>query len=89
VIDERARVARAGAASLREVGGQAVLVAPLRLETIVLNDVGARVWRLAGRSLGEIVDRVAADTGEPRERVLADVRAFVAELAAEGLLEVR
>jgi len=46
------------------------------------------VWRLIDgtRSEAQIVAELAADYGEPAERVAADVTAFLGELRTAGLL---
>ncbi|MCB2263472.1 MAG: PqqD family peptide modification chaperone [Candidatus Thiosymbion ectosymbiont of Robbea hypermnestra] len=50
--------------------------------------IGAECWRLlaAGLSITEIAERLAATYAAPRERVLADISALIAELCENGLL---
>lgn len=50
-----------------------------------INAMGSRIWSEldAGHSLQEIIDVLAAEYDAPRERVEADVRAFVAQLASK------
>ena len=69
-------------------------------ETIVLNLESGQYYglnRTAGRMLeliGEIgevdavADRVAEETGESKERVVADLHAFCSSLTDRGLIEV-
>ncbi len=63
----------------------------LNVETGVyygLNELGARVWSLLGSGHGEaeIVDRLAGEFDVERATLEADVRAFLADLAAAGLI---
>lgn len=50
---------------------------------------GAECWRLlaAGLSITEIAERLATSYAAPRERVLADISALIAELRENGLLQ--
>lgn len=54
-----------------------------------LDPVGARIWSLlaAGHSATEICDRLEADFDVSRERLEADVRRFIADLAAQRLIQ--
>lgn len=47
------------------------------------NAMGSRIWTEleAGRSLQDIVDTLVAEYDAPRERIEADVRAFIEQLA--------
>lgn len=52
------------------------------------NPIGAQVWQLleAQHSRADIVGRLAADYNVSIERAESDVAAFIADLAAHGLL---
>ena len=59
----------------------------MHLETgrmCAINAMGSRIWTEldAGRTFPEIVDVIAAEYDAPRERIEADVRAFVTQLAS-------
>ena len=60
---------------------------------LAANATGARIWQLIEhqRTPGEIARQLAAEYGISEERAAADVAAFVAALAARGLVscEVR
>ncbi len=68
--------------------GDAVYVAPLPDGPIlVLRDVSALAWRgVCAADVDEMVRRVAQATGEAVADIDADLRAFVDELRARGLL---
>ncbi len=65
-----------------------VLCEPVREQVVLLNEVGAAVWELCDGSVtvGEIAALLAGHTGADRERVAADVRAFVEDLVSRGFL---
>lgn len=55
---------------------------------VVLSESARVIWAMALTSdAGELVDRVAAASGQDAVAIAADVEAFVAELTARGLLE--
>ena len=60
----------------------------LQVETgriCALNAVASRIWTEidAGRSFEEIVERLAAEYEAPRDRIAADVRAFLLQLVRQ------
>ena len=59
------------------------------MDAYELDPVGVAVWTLCdgGHTEEQIVDEVAATWGTKREVVSRDVRSFVGELTAAGLLE--
>lgn len=79
---------------LQRVGGQDLLV-PLGAKVremnalVVLNPVGRHVWELLAedRTPEEVAAAVAARFAVGPERARADVRAFLADLGAKGLVE--
>jgi hypothetical protein len=56
-----------------------------------LNATGGRMWQLLreGRSPEEVVEAVAREHGETRERVEADLSKLVRDLENEGLIRQR
>jgi hypothetical protein len=72
----------------REVDAETVLLDLASGRYFDLDDTGSWVWRrlAAGARLGEVVDELAAEYDAPRERLAADVVAFVAELERERLV---
>ena len=72
----------------RRVGEETVL---LDLESGLyfgVDQVGQRVWELAGggRSLGEVIDVIVSEFEVQRSQAEADVLEFAATLVARGLL---
>jgi hypothetical protein len=55
-----------------------------------LNPVAARIFAalIDAKSIGVAVDALAAEYGQPRERIAADVQRFLADLLERGLIEV-
>jgi pyrroloquinoline quinone biosynthesis protein D len=75
-------------ASFSRVGADYVLLDPAGTHLRGLNATGARVWELVDgrRSVQEIAQALASAWSLPAEQALADVRAFLAALAAKGLI---
>jgi hypothetical protein len=71
---------------IAEEGGLVVL--PGRAEVKVLNPVGIRIYGLldGAHSVGEIADVIAAEYEVGETEALNDVRAFLDELHAHGML---
>ena len=55
-----------------------------------LNRTAGRMFELLGEAgeVDAVADQVAEETGESKERVLADLRALCASLADRGLIEI-
>ena len=72
---------------IADEGGLVVL--PGRAEVKVLNPVGIRIFGLLDgtHSVGEIVDVIAAEYEVAETDAREDVRAFLAQLEAHGMLE--
>jgi len=81
----------------RKVGGEGVVVQQSAGEVLVVNGVGARVLELldprreegglpAGRSLGELLQRLAEEYEAPRDRIERDVRGFLDEVTELGVV---
>ena len=75
----------------RVIEEQALVVSPRSGLVYPLNPVGTRCWELADgtRSPTEIVAIIVEEFEAPREQIERDVRQFIAELEAKGLLEMR
>lgn len=56
-----------------------------------LNATGGRMWQLLreGRPPADVVEIVAAEQGEARERIAADLSQLVEDLEREGLVRSR
>ena len=65
-----------------------VLVHPVQGKVRVLNPVGARVWEFADgqRTLGDIIQTIAAEYQVDVARVEVEVPAFCEDLAQRGVL---
>jgi hypothetical protein len=73
----------------REIGDEGGLVVlPGRSEVKVLNPVGLRIYSLLDgtRTVDEIVEAVTAEFAVSAEDAREDVRVFLGELAAQGML---
>ncbi|MDQ7006119.1 MAG: PqqD family protein [Acidobacteriota bacterium] len=70
------------------LGGKAVLLHYEGRRILGLNETGSRIWELLDgrRTLTEIADLLARETGAPRPDVQAEVTAFVADLASRELV---
>lgn len=80
--------AKAPSTASRVIEGEAVI---LSMDTKVLrglNPVGSRVWELidGARSVAEIARLIAGEFDATPEQAEADVRRFVDELLAQGLV---
>lgn len=82
------RPVRVATVTTSMVGEEAVLLQPDQGQIKVLNDVGARVWRLADgtRTVSAIVTEICLEYEVDRARAEADTLAFVADLEAKSLL---
>jgi GeoRSP system PqqD family protein len=57
-------------------------------QMVSLNILGAEIWKLCdGRTLAEIMAELLACFEVGEEELLADVRAFLAELAGKGFIQ--
>ncbi len=79
---------KAGLTSAIDGDGAAILDADTGLIS-TLNSTGARVWSgiCQGTPLDEIAGNIAAETGEAISVIDSDVRGFVDQLRAEGLIQ--
>ncbi len=67
---------------------EAVLIAPERAQSQVLNQTGAHIWQLLdGRhTLAQIADELARAYAVSPSQAVDDVLAFIEQLAARGLV---
>jgi hypothetical protein len=74
-----------------DVGGETILLSMQSAMYYGLDPVGSRIWELVREPIGvlEIRDVIAREYDVELERCEADVLAFLQELAAKGLIEVR
>lgn len=71
----------------RSFGEETAVLAPASNAVHTLNAVAARCWELSdGRTLAAILDAIEAEFDVERERLEADVRAFVEQLVERGLV---
>ena len=72
----------------RRVGNEAVVVRQEAGEVVVLNEVATRILELVdqGRSTGEMIETLVGEFDVERDRLAADLKAFLAELQAGGLI---
>jgi GeoRSP system PqqD family protein len=86
---EEADAARDALAALeagRDAGGEGTLLIVERGRVTELNLLGAEIWKLCDgtREIGAIVDALLPRFEVGREELAADVREFLADLAARG-----
>ncbi len=57
---------------------------------LALNDIGRRIWDLLAkpRRVADLCQQLSQDFAGPPDQITADVLAFLAELADEGMLNV-
>ena len=86
--EARPRLARGFRLKRDEVRNAWVLLAPERV--IQPNPVAAEILRRCdgARTLAEIVDDLAASFSAPRERIDADVRALLSDMAGKRMITV-
>jgi hypothetical protein len=73
----------------REIDGEVIALEARNSTYLATNDAGTLLWRalVDGASLDGLADELVRAFGIDRERAVADAEAFVAQVAAEGLLE--
>ena len=73
----------------REIDDEVIALEARDSTYVAANPAGTLLWRAlsAGATRAELADALVGAYGIDRERALADVDRFVAELAAQGLLE--
>ncbi len=73
----------------REIDGELVALDGRLSTYLAANSAGALLWQtlVEGATRDDLADTLVAAHGIDRERAVADVEAYVAELAAQGLLE--
>lgn len=73
----------------QSIDTEGVVVRQEAAEVLILNEVGTRILALVDEGLGPlaILERLAGQFDADRERLSADLDAFLAELSAAGLIE--
>lgn len=84
------RVERHPHTASRLVAGEAVILAPASTTFHLLNASGSELWSLLERPrcVGELVGYLCREFDVDQPAAAADVRGFVEQLAAEGLVLV-
>jgi hypothetical protein len=57
---------------------------------VALDEVGRQIWDLLERPrrVGELIDALCSEFDGPREKITADVAAFLGELDDEGIVRI-
>jgi hypothetical protein len=81
-------VARAATVAARKIGGEMVILSAEDSSVFVLNDVGTAIWEAVDgpTPIDAIAEAVALEYDVDAATARADVREFVAALAAAGVL---
>jgi hypothetical protein len=81
-------VARAATVAARKIGGEMVILSAEDSSVFVLNEVGTAIWEAVdGRTpIDAIAEAVSLEYEVDAATARADVQAFVAALAAAGVL---
>lgn len=81
------RIRRSQTAAWREIDGQVAVVSTDVNRVRLLNSVGSFVWiRCDEKTIDEIVDAVAERYRIGRDVAVADVRSFIDDLSARGMI---
>lgn len=88
---DAARFAAAALLSWNDAGEELTLFDGASQRYFALNGSAVAIWRalVAGHSIGETIDALAARFGEDRDPIAADVHAFVDGALDRGLLVAR
>ena len=72
----------------REIDGEIIALEARGSTYVATNGAGTRLWRalVDGTTRDELADELVGAYGIDRDRALADVEAFLAQLGAQGLL---
>jgi hypothetical protein len=87
-VDENTRVVRNEQLPTGEVEGELVALDLERGECFGMDQIGSAVWAIAAEpvTVGQIAQSLTEQFDVERERCLEDIRPFVGDLIAEGLL---
>lgn len=88
IVDENTRVVRNDELPTGEVEGELVALDLERGECFGMDQIGSAVWAIAAEpvTIAQIAESLTERFDVERERCLADIRPFVGDLIAEGLL---
>ncbi len=83
--------ARSGKTASRVIDGEAVIVLLDKQETIVLSDVGSRIWEIMDgkKDIGEISGAIISEFDATHEEALKDITEFVEDMVQRGAVEVK
>ena len=90
MISSNQVVTRNSKTASRVIAGEAIVLTPADSKIRTLNPTGSRIWELLGGkpTVAEIVDRIHREFDVTRDEAESDVRAFLDDLAAKGLVSV-
>ena len=74
-----------------DLAGETVVLSMQSAMYYGMDELGSRIWELVRDPIqvASIVDAIVDEYDVERDRCEADVRAFLADLAAKGLIEVK
>ncbi|MDP3786636.1 MAG: PqqD family protein [Candidatus Omnitrophota bacterium] len=75
----------------RIIDGEAVIVLLDKQETIVLSDVGSRIWEIMDgkRNIDEISGAIISEFDATYEETLKDITEFIEDMIQRGAVEVK
>lgn len=82
---------KSGKTASRIIDGEAVIVLLDKQETIVLNDVGSRIWEIMDgkKDIDEISGAIMSEFDAAREEALKDITEFVEDMVQRGAAEIK
>ncbi|MDP2942833.1 MAG: PqqD family protein, partial [Candidatus Omnitrophota bacterium] len=71
--------------------GEAIIVLLDKQETIVLSDVGSRIWEIMDgkRNIDEISGAIISEFDATYEEILKDITEFIEDMIQRGAVEVK
>ena len=75
----------------RIIDGEAVIVLLDKQETIVLSDVGSRIWEIMDgkRNIDEISGAIISEFDATYEETLKDITEFIEDMIQRGAVEIK
>ncbi|MDD5546645.1 MAG: PqqD family protein [Candidatus Omnitrophica bacterium] len=82
---------KSGKTASRIIDGEAVIVLLDKQETIVLSDVGSRIWEIMDgkRNIDEISAAVISEFDATHEEALKDITEFIEDMVQRGAVEIK
>jgi hypothetical protein len=89
-VDDTSTLRRNDEMMSTPVDGDIVFLNPTTNNYVALDPVGRRIWELLEhpQTIADLTARLRQEFTGDADAITADVRAFVAELASEGLIRV-